>query len=193
MTGASSVSVTVAPSNDEVPVVVMAAAARRIVFDTNVLLSMYVFADSRFACFRDKVEAGHWIALTSEACLAEFRRVLGYPMFDLDSEAQAKAFAMYAASAQHAVPLSGLKVALPACSDRDDQKFLELARDGRADWLLGTGTAADTINIGTGATNADAITLGNTGVASTVAINSGVTTTDAVTMRPTASRLRSFR
>lgn len=143
MTETSSVSATGAPANDGVHVAIEAAAARRVVFDTNVLLSMYVFADSRFACFRNKVEAGHWIALTSEACLAEFQRVLGYPMFDLDTEAQALAFATYARIVRHAAPSSGLtlKVALPACSDRDDQKFLELARDGKADWLVSSDKA----------------------------------------------------
>ncbi|MEK7595446.1 MAG: hypothetical protein AAB443_02570, partial [Patescibacteria group bacterium] len=40
---------------------------------------------------------------------------------------------------------------------------------------LGTGTGIDTINIGTGATGADIITLGNTGVATTLALNSGDT------------------
>jgi predicted nucleic acid-binding protein len=27
-------------------------------------------------------------------------------------------------------------IILPKCKDKDDQKFLELARDGQADWLV---------------------------------------------------------
>jgi predicted nucleic acid-binding protein len=48
--------------------------AVRIVFDTNVLLSLFVFKDSRFAPLRGEVVSGRWIALTSAPCLAEYRR-----------------------------------------------------------------------------------------------------------------------
>lgn len=110
--------------------------AVRVVFDTNVLLSLFVFADSRFAPLRGKVAAGRWIALTSPACLAEFRRVLGYPLFALTDERQEAACAAYLALVRmiDAVPQDA--VALPKCKDRDDQKFLELARDGQAHWLV---------------------------------------------------------
>lgn len=110
--------------------------AVRIVFDTNVLLSLFVFADSRFAPLRGEVAAGRWTALTSAPCLAEFRRVLDYPLFDLTAERQEQAYADYLAlvSTIDAVPQDA--VALPKCKDRDDQKFLELARDGAAHWLV---------------------------------------------------------
>ncbi len=110
--------------------------AVRIVFDTNVLLSLFVFKDSRFAPFRDEVAAGRWIALASAPCLAEYRRVLGYPLFALEAAQQEAAYAAYLALASmiDAVPQSAL--ALPRCKDRDDQKFLELARDGGAHWLV---------------------------------------------------------
>ncbi|MEW6512780.1 MAG: putative toxin-antitoxin system toxin component, PIN family [Pseudomonadota bacterium] len=108
----------------------------RVVFDTNVLLSLFVFKDSRFAPMRGEVVSGRWIALTSTPCLAEFRRVLDYPLFALDPERQEAAYAAYLAQVQliDAVPQEA--VALPKCKDRDDQKFLELARDGQADWLV---------------------------------------------------------
>jgi len=47
---------------------------------------------------------------------------------------------------------------------------------------LGSGTAADSINIGTGGTTADTITFGNTGVATTFTFNSGATTTNPMTL-----------
>lgn len=114
----------------------MAGRAARVVFDTNVLLSLFVFADSRYALLRERLESGELIALTDERCLHEFSRVLAYPMFSLDPAAQAAAFNAYARLAERVIPQRGDKAALPECRDRDDQKFLELARDGHADWLV---------------------------------------------------------
>jgi putative PIN family toxin of toxin-antitoxin system len=108
----------------------------RVVFDTNVLLSLFVFADSRFAPLRGEVASGRWIALTSPACLAEYRRVLGYPLFALDNDRQEAAYAAYRALVCLIDAVPDPAVDLPKCKDRDDQKFLELARDGQADWLV---------------------------------------------------------
>jgi putative PIN family toxin of toxin-antitoxin system len=125
-----------AESQDCAPVF-RSAAALRVVFDTNVLVSLYVFADSRFAPLRARTESGEWTALTNEACFGEFRRVLGYPLFALTGERQQAALAAYEAHVtHHAAPAQHEPVALPRCKDRDDQKFLELARDGGADWLV---------------------------------------------------------
>lgn len=112
------------------------APSLRVVLDTNVLLSLFVFADSRFAPLRSELESGRWLALTSERCLGEFRRVLAYSMFSLDDDAQAEALAAYAGLAQQVDAVPDPAVALPRCKDPDDQKFLELARDGHADWLV---------------------------------------------------------
>ena len=114
----------------------MMESAIRVVFDTNVLLSLFVFKDSRFAPLRGEVVCGRWIALTSPACLAEFRRVLNYPLFALDEAQQESTLAAYLALVQIVESEPRLDVILPKCKDRDDQKFLELARDGRADWLV---------------------------------------------------------
>ncbi len=114
-----------------------AAATRRVVLDTNVLVSLYVFADSRFAPLRARVESGEWQAITNAACFDEFRRVLGYPLFALSEEEQQNALATYGAEATCAdTTLPAAPAALPRCTDRDDQKFLELARDAAADWLV---------------------------------------------------------
>jgi putative PIN family toxin of toxin-antitoxin system len=120
-----------APSQDGAPVVF---SRRHVVFDTNVLLSLFVFSDSRFAPLRSKVEAGEWIAYSSDACLVEYRRVLTYPLFKLDVAAQEQAYAAWQSLLTMATVTSGGD--LPRCQDRDDQKFLELARDARADWLI---------------------------------------------------------
>ena len=125
-----------AGSQDPAPVF-LPAPPRRVVFDTNVLVSLYVFADSRFTPLRARMESGEWQALTNDACLGEFRRVLNYPMFALTDEQQQGAFDAYGASVTcFAASPQAAPVSLPRCTDRDDQKFLELARDSAADWLV---------------------------------------------------------
>jgi putative PIN family toxin of toxin-antitoxin system len=111
-------------------------APQRVVFDTNVLLSLYVFADSRFMPLRQQIELGRWQAFTNAACLAEFKRVLDYPIFGLDQPTQQQAFMRYSGLAKHfsGEPLHDF--VLPKCKDRDDQKFLELARDAAAGCLI---------------------------------------------------------
>lgn len=108
---------------------------RRVVFDTNAILSLWAFTDSRFAPLRAEVDAGRWIALTRPDCLAELKRVLTYPQFKFDQARQAAAYAAYEAQA---ICWDGesLDAELPRCKDRDDQKFLELARDAGAHWLV---------------------------------------------------------
>lgn len=108
----------------------------RVVLDTNVLLSLFVFADSRLAPLRERLEAGQWRALTSASCLEEFRRVLAYPEFGLGEAAQREAFAAYERLVERVTALPPSRASLPLCKDPDDQKFLELARDGGAHWLV---------------------------------------------------------
>ena len=136
MTGVPPEPETGAESQDSAPVS-SCARQKRVVFDTNVLVSLYVFADSRFAPLRSAVECDEWQAITNDACLGEFRRVLGYPIFALDEQTQEAALAAYRASAiSHSGRPAGAIPDLPRCKDRDDQKFLELARDSCADWLV---------------------------------------------------------
>lgn len=108
----------------------------RVVFDTNVLISLFVFADSRLVPLWGEVVCGQWLALTNAACLAEFRRVLAYPLFSLPAAAQAAACDSYLSQARIIAAVPQPARALPQCADRDDQKFLELARDGGAHWLI---------------------------------------------------------
>lgn len=109
---------------------------QRIVFDTNVLLSLYVFADSRFLPLRTQIEQRRWQALTDVDCLAEFRRVLSYPQFKLDAGRQDRAYADYLLHVELLDSMVAAQHPLPRCQDRDDQKFLELARNGEADALI---------------------------------------------------------
>jgi putative PIN family toxin of toxin-antitoxin system len=107
-----------------------------VVLDTNVVLALWVFADSRYAEMLALITAGKLLPLTGQDCLGEFERVLRYPEFKLEEEARRRILADYSGRAllvdQSVTPC----LALPLCRDPDDQKFLELARDGRADYLL---------------------------------------------------------
>jgi putative PIN family toxin of toxin-antitoxin system len=114
----------------------MTAAAVRVVLDTNVLLSLFVFADSRFLAIHKRLAEGGWLALTNARCLDEYRRVLAYPEFRLDDAARHAAFDGYVAIAVKVATMPASASPLPLCRDPDDQKFLELARDGAADWLV---------------------------------------------------------
>ena len=112
----------------------------RLVLDTNVWLDWLVFADAGVAPVRDAVARGAATVFISTACEAELARVLGYPLSGraLNAEAQAAALSQCRAIARatedcsepHAIAV------LPRCDDPDDQMFLELARDCRADALI---------------------------------------------------------
>lgn len=108
----------------------------RVVLDTNVLVSLWIFSDSRLAPLRTALEDGRWQVLTNAACSGEFARVLAYPQFAMAAERQSIALAEYRALAEEVAAGGPEAEPLPRCQDRDDQKFLELARDGRAHWLV---------------------------------------------------------
>ena len=109
---------------------------RRVVLDTNVLVSLWIFADSRYAPLRAALEDGRWQALTSDACCAEFERVLDYPQFAVVPERQRVALMEYRRLALTVAAAPPPADPLPRCKDPDDQKFLELARDGKAQCLV---------------------------------------------------------
>lgn len=109
---------------------------RRVVLDTNVLVSLWIFGDGRYADLRRALEDGRWRALANAASLDEFARVLAYPQFALACARQVLALDEYRRLAEVVAAPPGQRAALPRCKDQDDQKFLELARDGGADWLV---------------------------------------------------------
>ena len=111
----------------------------RLVLDTNVWLDWLVFADAGVASIREAVARGDASVFISPACEAELIRVLNYPLspFTLDADAQAAALSQCRAIARAADETEAHSIAsLPRCADPDDQMFLELARDCRADALI---------------------------------------------------------
>lgn len=112
----------------------------RLVLDTNVWLDWLVFADTGVAPVQDAIARGAASVFISAACETELIRVLGYPLSGrtLNAEAQATALAQcraIACAAEDCVESHAI-AALPRCEDPDDQVFLELARDCRADALI---------------------------------------------------------
>lgn len=108
---------------------------KRIVLDTNVCLDLFVFHDPRWAGLLAAIESGAVEAITRDDCRAEYLVVLHYPHLPLDETSRPVSAARFDALIKVvAPPVSGVR--LPVCTDRDDQKFLELARDAQADILI---------------------------------------------------------
>lgn len=112
----------------------------RVVLDTNVAVALEVFADPQLAPLAAWWNAGAIVALVDGRTLAEFARVLRYPEMRLDETTASAIAAGYAARCTVLSPDSQSAIRahapLPVCRDPDDQKFLELAARGNADWLI---------------------------------------------------------
>jgi len=110
----------------------------RLVLDTNIWLDWLVFRDACVAPIRAAVEQGRARVYIDGACETELARVLAYPLGRtvLDAEARAACLAEYRRVASGRGVTAPLECLLPPCRDPDDQKFLELARDCRADLLV---------------------------------------------------------
>jgi len=108
---------------------------KRIVIDTNVCLDLFVFQDPRWAALLEAIENGAVEAITRADCRAEYLFVLNYPHLPLTDETRPLSAARFDQLIKVvAPPESGVR--LPVCTDKDDQKFLELARDANADVLI---------------------------------------------------------
>jgi len=116
--------------------------AERIVLDTNVCLDLLLFDDPGVATLAQALLSGRLIAVANADTRAEWRRVLAYPALRLDPRRQAElidsfdALVADVAAAPAAARSMTANPPLPRCGDPDDQKFLELARDAGARWLL---------------------------------------------------------
>ena len=109
----------------------------RVVLDTNVWIDWLLFDDPAVAQLKAAHRDGHVQIVVNAPCIEELNAVLSYPEFGLDETQQAKhltavgrcTIMQYPGQPPHAA-------ALPRCTDPDDQKFLVLAQDAAADWLL---------------------------------------------------------
>ena len=112
-----------------------AALEKRIVLDTNVCLDLFVFHDPRWAPLLAALESGAIQAVTRADCRDEYRLVLHYPHLPLDDTSRPLAAERFDALIRVVEPTSRA-LRLPVCTDRDDQKFLEIARDAGAATLI---------------------------------------------------------
>ena len=107
-----------------------------VILDTNVVLSLWMFEDPALVRLRSAVEAGALALFTREDCLTELTRVLAYSQFKQPPERQLEIAAVYRARCTLIETTEAPVCELPNCLDRDDQKFLEVARDSKAHALL---------------------------------------------------------
>jgi putative PIN family toxin of toxin-antitoxin system len=111
------------------------APAKRIVLDTNVCLDLFVFNDPRWAGLLAALESGAVQAITRADCRDEYLIVLHYKHLPLDEASRPLSAASFDRLIKVVAPEPKL-VRLPVCTDKDDQKFLEVARDGAAEILI---------------------------------------------------------
>jgi len=110
----------------------MAEAGLKVVLDTNVLVSLLVFRDPRFAALSAAWESGGIEVLADDALRQELARVLEYPAFKSRGNAE-QALAYYDLRTMKTEAQVG---GLPLCRDPDDQKFLQVAAGGGARILV---------------------------------------------------------
>jgi putative PIN family toxin of toxin-antitoxin system len=105
------------------------------VIDTNVLLDWLVFRNPACAPLQAALDGGRLCWLASPAMRDEMLHVLQRGLgarWAVDDAALHAAWARYATIVAAPVP----SLAIPRCSDPDDQKFVELALGSGARWLL---------------------------------------------------------
>ena len=107
---------------------------RRLVLDTNVLLSALVFPDGSLAWLRHAWQSGTVLPLVSRDTTSELIRVLHYPKFRLTRDEREDLLDDYLPSCETVVAPASMEV--PECRDPLDRPFLELALAGGADALL---------------------------------------------------------
>ena len=108
--------------------------SRRLVLDTNVLLSALVFPAGSLAWLRHAWQSDTVRPLASRDTTSELIRVLHYPKFRLTRDEREDLLDDYLPSCE-TVPVPA-SIEVPECRDPLDRPFLELALAGGADALL---------------------------------------------------------
>lgn len=111
------------------------AEPRRVVLDTNTVLSALLFVHGRLVPLRTAWQSGTLTPLLCAQTVEELLRVLAYPKFKLDSEEREELLADYLPYGEVVTPWQS-SPAVPKCRDEKDQIFLDLAAVGVAQWLV---------------------------------------------------------
>ena len=109
--------------------------ARRVVIDTNVVVSTFVFQAGRLAWLRDAILGQNVTPIVSDETLSELVRVLAYPKLGLTTELR-EAILMHYMEHAEAVKQPRTRASLPKCRDPHDEMFLRLAYAAKADALV---------------------------------------------------------
>ncbi len=112
---------------------------RRVVLDTNIVLSALIFSGGRLAWIRHAWQRQQLQPIVCKETINELLRVLAYPKFKLAIEEQQELLADFLPYAD-VVALPHPWPDLPVCRDEKDQMFLVLAQVGKAEVLV-TGDA----------------------------------------------------
>lgn len=110
----------------------------RVVIDTNVVLSALLFKSGRVSWLVPLWQFGRLTLIVSKATASELMRGLKFPKFKLTPDEQTAVLSAFLPYAEVFVVQGS--VSAPACRDPDDDVFLALATQARADYLV-TGDA----------------------------------------------------
>jgi uncharacterized protein len=110
-------------------------APRRVVIDTNVILSALLFNSGRMAGVQHAWQTNLIQPIVSRATAEELIAALDYPKFKLDAAEKQTVLAAYLPYCE-TIPTPVTRMRLPICRDADDQKFLLLAAAAKADALI---------------------------------------------------------
>jgi putative PIN family toxin of toxin-antitoxin system len=108
---------------------------RRVVIDTNVVVSAFVFRSGTLAWLRESIVNGTLTPVVSDETLAEIVRVLAYPRFELTAEDRENIITHYMEHAE-AVKQPRTRARLPQCRDPHDEIFIRLAHVAHADTII---------------------------------------------------------
>jgi putative PIN family toxin of toxin-antitoxin system len=109
-----------------------------VVLDTNVCLDLFFFRDPRWSRLMEGLQRGSLRAITRQDCRAEWLIVLTYPQLGIEDDERSRCSAEFddMIVCKDKPDAAIRRPLLPLCSDQDDQKFLELAYDEKADVLI---------------------------------------------------------
>ena len=106
-----------------------------IVLDTNAVLDCWLFQDPRAEMLREALEQGHLRWRATPEMLAELAAVLVRPMA-MRWNTQRECLLSHDLSCRAILTATPTNPADLRCTDPDDQKFLDLAMQLRAPWLV---------------------------------------------------------
>ena len=107
-----------------------------VVLDTNICLDLFVFHDSSCRKLYEALYTKTVSAVTREDCREEWLRVLDYPALSLTDVQKNRSKTEFDQTVQVVCCEKRDYRTLPICSDKDDQKFMELAYDTGANCLV---------------------------------------------------------